>query len=46
MKWGLDGLARALELDDARFRLDEPEIGEVHPGGAVVVRIYSPEATQ
>lgn len=44
MKWGLDGLARALQMNDSKFRLDEPEIGELHEGGAVIVRIYQKDA--
>lgn len=44
MKSGLDGLARAIGLDDCKFRLDEPEIAEVHEGGAVMVRIYQKAA--
>jgi crossover junction endodeoxyribonuclease RusA len=46
MKSGLDGLAQAMGLNDHKFRLDEPELAEVHEGGAVLVRIYQNAATE
>lgn len=42
MKSGLDGIARALRVNDNRFRLDEPRHGAVVPNGAVRVRVYIP----
>lgn len=37
-KWGRDGLALALKVDDSRFRVRK-RIGEIVPGGAVVATI-------
>lgn len=41
MKSGLDGVAKAMRLDDSRFRLDPPQHGAVVAGGAVTLRVYT-----
>lgn len=41
MKAGLDGLARALGVDDHRFRLAAPVIGDTGRPGSVVVLVES-----
>lgn len=40
MKSGLDGVAKAMRIDDSRFRLDTPQHGAVVAGGAVTLRVY------
>lgn len=40
MKSGLDGVAKAMRIDDSRFRLDTPKHGAVVAGGAVTLRVY------
>lgn len=40
MKSGLDGVAKALRINDSRFCLDEPVQGDVVAGGQVYLRVY------